>query len=315
MLPPPSANPAPPAVQPPLDPGFGVKYTRPTKRNINHDGTFNVRRQGRSYRPDLFQWLITMSWGRFMGLLLLVFVALNVLFAGLYLLIGIEHLKGAEPGGWGMDFLSAMYFSVQTLTTVGYGTIAPEGVAAGFVASVEALVGVLFTFALLTGVFYGRFSRPTARILFSRQAIISQRPSGTPTLQFRIANQRHSTLVEMKAKVLVMFVQEDGNRHYEALALERKTVDFFPLNWTLVHDITPESPLHGLTAEDYQARSLELLILIKGYDDTFAQNVHARNSYRYDEIEWNRRYTRPYHIAEDGVIVLDLDKLHETEAL
>lgn len=309
----PSPTPSPAAA--PLDPGFGIKYTRRTKRNINHDGSFNVRRRGGAYRHDLYQWLITMPWGWFIGLLLLFFLALNALFALGYLLIGIEHLEGSKPSGPGADFAHAFFFSVQTLTTVGYGGTVPEGMAASLLASFEALAGVVLTFALVTGVFYGRVSRPTARILFSRRAVVSRRPNGTPMLQFTIANQRRNTLVELEAKVLVMFVEDDGRRRYEPLALERDSVHFFPLNWTIVHDITPESPLHHLTAADYEARSLELLILIKGYDDTFAQTVHARNSYRFDEIEWNRRFVRPYHIADDGTIVLDLDKLHETEAL
>ena len=176
-------------------------------------------------------------------------------------------------------------------------------------------MGVL-TFALATGLLYGRFSRPTARIHFSRTAIISRRPDGTPCLQFRIANQRNNTLINLQARVLLKTVDPGtSDQIYALLPLERDEVSFFPLSWTVVHDITPESPLHGLTAEDYARLDAEIIIQLKGYDDTFAQDVHARNSYTHDEIEWHRRYVRAYEVDDDGIAVLDLDQLHLTEAL
>jgi inward rectifier potassium channel len=181
--------------------------------------------------------------------------------------------------------------------------------------SVEALVGVL-TFALATGLLYGRFSRPTARIHFSRTAIISRRADGLPCLQFRIANQRANILIDLQARVLLKTTDPlTNNQHYALLPLERSAISFFPLSWTIVHDITPESPLHGLAPEDYERLDAEIIVQLKGYDDTFAQEVHARNSYIHDEIEWHRRFIRAYEVADDGVAVVDLDMLHLTEAL
>ncbi|AYA37772.1 transporter [Hymenobacter oligotrophus] len=297
------------------DPGLGVKFGRPTVRAINHDGSFNVRRRGRMHTHEVYQTLVRMSWGAFLAWLLLALLLVNGLFALGYWLIGVEHLRGIERDGTAAgDLLHAFFFSTQTFTTVGYGAVAPTGVGANLLASFEALVGLLIA-ALATGLLYGRFSRPRARILFSQTAIISRRPDGTPCLQFRIANLYHSTLVELRARVMVQFTDPDGNRQYRALELERNEVQFFPLNWTLVHDITPESPLHGLGPADWAARFTEVLILIKGYDDTFAQEVHARNSYRFDEVQWNRRFVRAYDIEADGNVVLDLDRLHVTEAL
>ena len=299
-----------------MDPGIGEKFSRRTKRAINHDGTFNVRRRGGPHRRDPYQWLVQMEWWSFIGVVVVFFMVLNMVFAGAYLALGLDDLPGvAAPHGWWQDFLSALFFSIQTFTSVGYGHVYPGSNGSGFISSVEALVGVL-TFALATGLLYGRFSRPTARILFSRTAIISRRPDGPPCLQFRIANLRRNILIDLQARVLLKTVHPATNdQTYALLPLERNTISFFPLSWTIVHDITPESPLHGLLPADYERLDAEVIIQLKGYDDTFAQDVHARNSYTHDEIEWHRRFIRAYEVGDDGVAVVDLDQLHQTEAL
>ncbi|WP_046245325.1 ion channel [Hymenobacter terrenus] len=299
-----------------LDPGIGEKFSRRTKRAINHDGSFNVRRRGGPHRYDLYQSLIQMDWWSFIGLLILFFSVLNGVFAFVYLGLGLNDLPGvAAPRGWWQDFLSALFFSIQTFTSVGYGHVYPGSNGTGLVSSVEALVGVL-TFALATGLLYGRFSRPSARIHFSQTAIISRRADGTPCLQFRIANQRSNILIDLQARVLLKTVDPaTSNQKYDFLPLERDSISFFPLSWTVVHDITPDSPLYGLGPEDYEVFDIEVIIQLKGYDDTFAQDVHARNSYTHDEIEWHRRFVRAYEVGEDGIAVVDLDQLHVTEAL
>ncbi|MDQ2773037.1 MAG: ion channel [Bacteroidota bacterium] len=299
-----------------LDPGIGEKFSRRTRRAINHDGSFNVRRRGGPHRHDPYQLLILMDWWPFIGLVVGFFTVLNVAFAGAYVALGLEDLPGvAAPRNGVQDFLSALFFSVQTFTSVGYGHVYPGTNATGFLSSLEALVGVL-TFALATGLLYGRFSRPTARIHFSRTSIISRRADGTPCLQFRIANQRNNILINLECRVLLKTVDAATNdQRYAVLPLERSAISFFPLSWTIVHDITPESPLHSLAAADYTRLDVEIIVQLKGFDDTFAQDVHARNSYTHDEIEWHRRYIRAYEVDEDGVAVIDLDILHQTEAL
>ncbi|MDO7850345.1 ion channel [Hymenobacter convexus] len=301
---------------PTLDPGIGEKFSRRTQRAINHDGTFNVRRRGGPHQHDPYQWLITMPWWPFIGVVVVFFTVLNVGFALAYLILGLDDLPGvAAPHGWWQDFLSALFFSIQTFTSVGYGHVYPGSNGTGFLSSVEALVGVL-TFALATGLLYGRFSRPTARILFSRTALISRRADGTPCLQFRIANLRNSILIDLQARVLLKTVdQATHDQRYDLLPLERSSISFFPLTWTLVHDITPESPLHELQPDDYARLGIEIIIQLKGYDDTFAQDVHARNSYTHDEIEWHRRFIRAYEVGDDGIAVVNLDQVHNTEAL
>ena len=258
-----------------LDPGIGEKFSQRTQRAINHDSTFNVRRRGGPPTHDPYQRLILMPWGRFFGEVSVLFLLLNAAFALAYMALGLENLPGvAAPHGRWQDFLSALFFSVQTFTSVGYGHVYPGSNGAGALSSLEALVGVL-TFALATGLLYGRFSRPTARILFSRTAIVSRRPDGTPCLQFRVANRRANILIELSAQVIVKFTDATTkNVSYAALPLERESVSFLPLTWTLVHDLGPGSPLHGLSAADYAARDAEIIVTLKGYDDTFAQNVY-----------------------------------------
>ncbi len=299
-----------------LDPGIGEKFSHRTQRAINHDGSFNVRRRGGPPRHDPYQRLILMPWSRFFGEVGLLFGVLNTAFALAYVALGLENLPGvAAPGSWWQDFLSALFFSIQTFTSVGYGHVYPGSNGAGALSSLEALVGVL-TFALATGLLYGRFSRPTARIRFSRAAIISRRPSGLPCLQFRVANLRDNILIELTAQVIVKFTDPvTKNFSYAAVPLERDQVSFLPLTWTLVHDLTPDSPLHGLSPAEYEARDVEIIVMLKGYDDTFAQDVHARYSYIHSEIAWRRRFLRAYDVDEKGIAVVDLDALDATEEL
>jgi len=193
---------------------------------------------------------------------------------------------------------------------VGYGSISPKGTAANILAALEALSG-LMGFAIATGLLYGRFSKPTAKIGFSQTMLIAPYQEGT-SLQFRVVNQRANILMELEAKVLLMTVEGatgQPTRKYQPLNLERSSVYFFPLTWTVVHPIDPESPLYGKTAEDLALLQAEVLILIKGFDDTFSQTVHTRYSYRYDEIVWGARFTPAFRIDDDGDMVLDVDRV------
>jgi inward rectifier potassium channel len=258
--------------------------------------------------------MIDTTWPRFLLVVTVVFLAVNMLFAGIYFAIGTDHLQGLEPEMG--SFLNAFFFSVHTLTTVGYGNVFPKGVAANAVSAIEATTG-LMVFALATGLLYGRFSRPSARILFSDHALIAPYQDGT-SLQFRIVNKRVNNLMELEAKVMLMVVEgSPGNlkRDYNVLRLERPSVYFFPLTWTIVHPIDEHSPLHGKTAADLERLEAEILILIKGFDDTFSQTVHARYSYRYDEILWGARYAPAFDVDEHGDIVLDVGKVGAMSAV
>jgi inward rectifier potassium channel len=297
------------------DPGLTQKYSGTIRRIINKDGSFNVRRRRLTLRNlNFYQHLINISWTRFLTLVLLFYVLINALFAVLYLLVGIETLKGAEVGTLLDAFLSAFFFSVHTFTTVGYGSIAPTGTWANLLAVLEALVGWL-SLALAAGLFYGRFSRPSARVIFSSQAIIAPYQDKT-SLQFRLANQRTNLLMEMEAKLVLMTVEDvKGNlqRKYYDLKLERANIHFFPLTWTVVHPIDQNSPLFGRKSDDLAALQAEIMILIKGFDDTFSQVVHARFSYRYDELIWGARFVPIFFTDQQGDLILELDRIDQTE--
>jgi inward rectifier potassium channel len=240
------------------------------------------------------------------------FVAVNLVFAATYYLIGVEHLQGAEAATEFGRFLNAFFFSAQTLTTVGYGTIAPRGVLVNFISSLEAMMG-LMGFAVLTGFLVGRVSRPTARIGFSDTMIVAPYQDLT-SLQFRLVNRGVSNLMELDASVMLMTVVSPGGRperKFERLELERDSVLFLALTWTIVHVIDSNSPLFGKTAADLERLKAEVLILIKGTDDMFSQVVHARYSYRYDEIVWGAKFTPAFDIDDKGTLRLDVDKVSD----
>lgn len=297
--------------KPTFDPGLTQQYTGILRRAINKDGTFNVERRGTGWRdihPYLF--LISLPWPAFLALVFGAYLATNTIFAALYYSLGPGHLLGDGSPEKFYRFLNAFFFSAHTLTTVGYGNIAPVAISSNFIAAIEALVGLL-GFALATGILFGRFSRPSARIGFSENALIAPY-EGRTSLQFRILNRRPNALMEMEATVILMLVEgEPGKqkRTFQTLTLERAGIDFLALTWTIVHPIEESSPLFGKTKEDAERKQAEFIILIKGFDETFSQGVRARYSYRFDEIVWNAKFTPAFEVDETGNMVLNIDKV------
>ena len=265
---------------PSFDPGLTERYDGALKRAVNADGQFNVRRMGRTWRDaHPYLYLINAPWWKFFLIVGTAFIIANTMFATAYFLVGIDHLKGAEAPTPLLRFVNAFFFSAHTLTTVGYGNMWPIGPLANAVAALEALAGVL-VFAIATGLLFGRFARPSARIGFSPNALISPYNDGT-SLQFRVANRRSNNLIDVSAQLLLMTVEMcDGKlqRRFKALTLERDQILFFALTWTVVHPIDAESPLWGKTAEDLKQEQAEFLILIRSFDDSFGQTVHQRSS-------------------------------------
>jgi inward rectifier potassium channel len=298
-----------------FDPGLTNKFTGRIRRIINEDGSFNVSREGvRLGDFHFYQWLITLGWPAFLLLVVSAYIIVNALFASIYVGLGLKFLSGARQDSLASGFFDAFFFSAQTLTTVGYGSITPKGPWTSIVASFEALVG-LMAFALGAGLLYGRFSRPSAQILFSDQAIIAPY-NGMTSLQFRIANKRRNMLTEIEAKILLMVVELDGNtrfRRYYDLKLEKTHIHFLPLTWTVVHPIVSESPLFEQSRESLEAQQAELLVLIRAFDDTFSQTVYSRRSYRYDEILWGTWFLPAFKTNEDGDLVLNMRDISKTE--
>lgn len=301
------------------DLGFGTRVSDESReRLLNRDGSFNVERTGLSFFQslNLYHSLLTMSWTWFYLTLLLGYIGINALFAGAFMLCGPEGLSGFEGAEVAERWLSAFFFSVQTFTTVGYGTISPANVQANILAAFDAFVG-LVGFALATGLLFARFSRPTAKILHSRHGLIAPYRD-ISAFMFRIVNQRKSQLIEVEVQVIyTRLVERKGERRreYHQLRLERERVAFFPLHWTVVHPIDEESPLWGITEEEFHATMSEFLVLLSATDDTFSQVVYSRSSYRHDEVIWNARFADPFRMREDGTIGVDLNRMHEWETV
>ncbi len=304
--------------KPSFDPGLTQQFGAPLRRVIDKDGGFNTRKVGGQWR-DIHPYLhlVSMSWPAFLAVILGGYVLLNLAFAGIYYWVGTDQLDGADaPTAFGR-FLNVFFFSSHTLSTVGYGNISPRGIGANSVASLEALVGVL-ALAVATGLLFGRVSRPSARIGFSETIVVAPYQDVT-ALEFRVVNRRPNTLIDTEARLLLMTVEnmtvEGANpvprRKFEFLKLERDSVLFLATPWTIVHPIDSESPLWGKTAEDLARLQAEVLISIKAYDDTFAQSVQQRYSYRHDEFVWGRRFAPAFFIGKEGDLVIELDKIGE----
>jgi inward rectifier potassium channel len=300
------------------DIGFGTKITGKETRLINRDGNFNIKLINQPFTAwlNLYNRLIIMSWTKFGLLVLSVFLGVNFLFAAIYVAIGTEHLAGIVGDSPLDKFWESFFFSAQTLTTVGYGRISPVGFWTSLAASIESLLGLL-SFALATGLLYGKFSRPVAHIGYSKNALIAPYLD-TQAFMFRIINERNHQLIEVSAEVVFSRLEkkDDGSltRKYYGLKLERNKVNFFPSNWTLVHAITEDSPLYNLTMADLDESETEIMILIKGFDDAFAQTVHSRNSYTADEIIWNAKFEN-MQSNEGFMTVVDLGKLSDYQKL
>ena len=294
------------------DLGFGTQITASGERLINRDGSFNIRRTGiRNWTP--YMWLVEMSWPSFFGIVFLFYGLVNAFFALLFVLAGVENLNGVNGGGFFYDFLQAFFFSIQTFTTVGYGYISPQGIPANLIASIDALVG-LMAFAIATGLFFARFAKPRAQLLFSQHAIIAPyQNSQLPSFQFRIANRRNNKIIDLTAAVTMTWIEDlDGQkiRRFRNMELERDSVALLPLNWTIVHPIDDKSPLFRKLPRDLETMNAEFIILVEGFDETFAQQVHASGSYAWREITWSVRFQPMYHHGR-GYTLLELDRIDE----
>ncbi len=300
------------------DLGFGAVVSQESRqRLLNRDGSFNVERKGLRLGTSLslYHTLLTVTWTRFMALVVASYLLLNALFALVFVACGAGALQSTIPGAGEAGFARAFFFSVETFSTIGYGTIAPVGLAANLAVTLEALVGLLWL-ALATGLLFARFSRPTAKILFSRTAVIAPY-RGIRAFEFRIANLRRSQLIEVRATVMfTRFEEHEGRqlRRYYLLPLERASVTFFPLSWTIVHPIDEASPLNGLTRDDMRRSDAEFLVLLSGVEETFAQRVHARSSYRWDEVVWGAKFTDIlHHPRGTEAVALDVSRLDSIE--
>jgi inward rectifier potassium channel len=280
------------------DLGFGAVVSREShQRLLNRDGSFNVERRGLPFWTtfSLYHAMLTMPGWLFVGVVGLGYLMVNALFGAAYMACGPDALGSNTAGMENHTYLRAFFFSVQTLSTIGYGQVVPIGTAANTVVSIESLVGLL-GFAIVTGLLFARFSRPTARMLLSRHAVIAPYKD-ISALEFRVANARKNELIEVSAKVLFSrFEEYEGTRtrRFYPLQLERSGVVFLPLIWTVVHPIDATSPMYGETQESMRASQTEFLVLLSGFDETFSTTVHTRTSYVLDEVLCGHRFVNAF---------------------
>jgi len=297
------------------DPGFGYKTAASAKRMVNADGSFNLKHLNKKFSvSEIYSRLINMSWVKFIVLIFVWYGILNLLFASIYYGIGVEHLTIVKATPF-QDFLNAYFFSAQTLTTLGYGLISPQGNATAFVSSIEALLG-LIGFAFMTGLLYGRFSKPKAAIRFSEVLVL--RPfKEKRAIMFRLMNKRANVMIEPEITVTLAIneLDEKGDlaRRFFKLSLERDKITYLPTTWTIVHEIDEDSPLNGYTDEQILGLHAELLILIEYYEDAFAQNVYQMHSYGFNDLRGNSKFVAAYYFDENGHAILDHGKLSKVE--
>lgn len=283
-------------------------------RFLDQDGNFNIKRRGmpKAFLNDLYHWLITIRWLKFFGMVVVVYLGINVAFACLYLLGG-DCVVGARSG----SFADMFFFSVQTLSTIGYGGLSPKTPYANVIVTIEAFMGMVVT-ALLTGLVFAKFSLPTARVAFSNNAIIREF-DGQRSLVFRMANLRTNQIVDATLTVLLAQYEffENGERFRRLydLKLSRRRTSMFALSWTAIHIIDEDSPLLDLDVDDWRANEIELVVSLSGVDGTFGHTIQARHSYTLEDMLFDMAFVDMVTPMDDGYIEIDYRPFHQVKPL
>jgi inward rectifier potassium channel len=299
--------------------GFGTNASSYGGRFITKSGNANVKKLGIGFFESIswYHAMLNIPRWKFLLIIATFYFLVNSFFASLYYLVGVEHLNGITATSSIDKFGQAFFFSIQTFTTVGYGHISPSGFLTSFVAAVEALFGLL-SFAIATGLFYGRFSKPKAHIKFSENALIAPYKEGT-ALMLRLAPFKNTNLSDGEVKItLGMKIEEQGvltNKFYN-LDLELSRINALNLSWTIVHPINENSPLYNLTKEDYQNSEGEVLVFLKVFDDMYSTTVVKRTSYSFNEIVFGAKFLPMFYKSENqNKTELHIDKLNSFEKI
>jgi inward rectifier potassium channel len=261
---------------------------------------------------DFYHGVLTASWPGFVAQLALLFLTVNLAFATLYV-IDRGGIANARPG----SFADSFFFSVQTLGTLGYGVMAPRTLYANLLVTVESFTGILII-ALFTGIIFARFSRPFARLVFSKVAVVTQF-EGVPTLMFRAANQRGNSILDAAVNVSLAsnYVTREGvqMRRFQELKLIRSNNPLFALSWTVMHPIDEASPLFGIGLAEMIEHDMEIVVMLNGMDETIADRIYARHAYMAEEIHWHRRFVDVVSVTPGGQRMVDLVRFHDTQEL
>lgn len=294
--------------------GFGTNTADYGGRFLNKNGQANIEKRGIGFlqRISWYHTMLSMPRWKFLSLIILFYITVNILFAGIYYAAGVEKLNGISGTTPAEKFGDAFFFSAQTLTTVGYGHVSPAGFMMSSIAAIEALVGLL-SLAIATSLLYGRFSKPTAYLKFSKNAVIAPY-KGNTALMLRIAPFKNTSLIDAEVKIMAaMAVEENGKmtNKFFPLALELEKISTLTLSWTIVHPITEDSPFYNFIKEDFENTTGELLVFIKAFDDMFSNTVVSRSSYVFKEIVYGAKFIPMYHRSSDAsATVLDLEKIN-----
>lgn len=301
-----------------LNSGFGVNSSSYGGRFLNKDGTANVQKSGMGLldRISWYHALLDMPSWKFILIILFFYIIINLFFAVIYFSIGIEHLKGIDTSRslW-MQFGQAYFFSAQTFTTVGYGHISPSGFLTSALSAAEALIGLL-SFAIATGLFFGRFSKPEAFLKFSHNAVVAPYKDST-ALMIRLTPYKNTNFTDAEVKVtLGMNVSENGiiKNQFYSLDLEMDRINSLNLSWTLVHPITDESPLFQFDAVNFASTIGEIMVFVKIFDDMYSTVVSTRTSYTFNEVVYGAKFKPMYsRSADHSKTVLHVNMLNEFE--
>jgi|SRR5450432_134514 len=298
------------------DTGFGGNPDSYGGRFVNRDGSFNLKKEGLSFfdRFSLYHSMLNMPTWKFYGTLFSFYLVVNFIFACIYFFIGKGQFQGIIATTVPEIFKEMFFFSTETYTTVGYGRVNPVGDKANTVAAIESMLGFL-SFAIATGLLFGRFSKPKAYILFSKNALVSPYKEGK-ALMFRFVSYKDNhTLTNVDIKVnIALLMEENGHTAYKFydLDLERSHVESLPMNWTVVHPITEDSPISDFGTDDLKKADVELYVSVRAFDDVYSNVVQQRTSYTYDEIIFDRKFIPMYHESTDGkTTIVELHKIND----
>jgi len=297
------------------DPGVGALSNDKAQRFINLDGTFNVKHINKKKSiNEAYTYLIGTSWLRFFVILLAVFTVINLFFASIYFLLGVQHIS-VKPTVPIVDFFNAIFFSVQTMTTLGYGHYSPLSIQTGIVSSIEAILG-LISFAFITGLLYRRFSKPHANIKFSSSFILCKH-KGEKALMFRLMSRRRGLVIEPEIRVsLSLSVLDDHGvlkNEFYSIPLEREKISYLPTTWTLVHTINEESPLKKYSNKEIKELQGELLILFSYHDEHYNEKLYQVHSYVFKNLKIGYVFKKAYYYNENGQITLNHDLVDTIE--
>jgi len=282
---------------------------------MQRDRALRVRPIGdRRWHPsDMYHQLLRLSWPQVTALFVASFTSFNLLFAWLYWL-DPAAIHAAQSAIDASPFWRAFFFSIQTVATIGYGNLYPVTLYANVIVVVEITFGILF-FAIVTGIIFARFSRPTARVRFSRFAVVGD-VDGTPTLMVRAANLRHNNVYEAQAHLAVLVDEHVGGttlRRFKDLGLDRDANPVFTLTWLIMHPIDDASPLAHWVPGEQSPSHAQLVVVISGMDDRTGQTIHGRWSYDPTEIRWNARFVDIIGQLPDGTRTIDYRKFDDIE--